>query len=163
MKKPQASKKKSNDLARAKKFPEMKSWDSPAHRLKALEKFVADLNALTSTQVEAFVKSPKNTKMKFAECGPFYVEGVTNPNYPPWTPQSKKVKIPKKTKFRVFRNGNPDDRKKRDERVVLIVNPLEINEDENLGAAQAWRCTYSPYVGEPTGGAPYSKIRRRSK
>jgi hypothetical protein len=154
--------KRTTDRARAMQSAAMKDWSNPADRLEALEKFVAELNAMTTTEVEKFVNSSAKTKTKFAECGPFYEEGKTNPAYPSWASQNGIKKIPKKTKFRVFRNNNQDDFKKRDEEVVLIVNP-DGAKDESLADAQTWRCTYSPYVGQPVGHAPYLKARRRAK
>lgn len=162
MKKQGTKNSKPTDRSHATQFRKMKDWDNPAHRQEALADFVGELNAMTPTKVEEFVKSPAKTKTKFAECGPFYEEGKTNPIYPPWSPRSKIKKIPKTTKFCVFRNGNVADRKKREKQVILIVNPDQLK-DENLGVAQAWRCTYSPYVSRKSGGAPYSKARRRSK
>lgn len=141
-------------------FPEMKDWESSADRLEALKVFVTDLNAMTAAQVEAFVNSPSKTKTKFAKCGPFYEEGKTNPAYAPWNPQSGPKRIPKTTEFCVFRNGNVTDFIKRDKHVILIVNPAG-NADEPLGAAQTWRCTYSPYLGQQNGHPLQSKPRGR--
>jgi|GEM_PF-5284338 len=162
MKKEPKTKSKRIDGARTTQFPQMKDWGKPTDRLTALKDFVKELNAMTTTEVATFVNSSEKTKTKFAECGPFYEEGKTNPAYPTWTSQSGIKKIPKKTKFRVFRNNNLADFKKRDQEVVLIVNP-ESEPDESLAAAQTWRCTYSPYIGQPVGDARSSKVRGRAK
>lgn len=125
--------------------PPTRSWSVRSDRLAGKDDFVTWLRA-NQNELGPCKTQPGHARLRFAEWGGFYrQEAPPQGGFP-----AGMTPIPTDTVFEVYEPYEAEA--KRNKQVVLIVDmgltgPEPITYDD----VQVWRCTYTPYLGGPSG------------